>query len=356
MRLIIDARMMGAGNTRGIGRYIEETLAAMRPMLPADWEVVLLQNRIRWYTIAEQIIWPFIIRKAKPDLLWVPHWNVPLLYRGKLAITIHDLLLLHQPASAKASTRHPFIAKLKRFGHRLVLNHAVRQSCVIFVPTHAVADDVINFYPSAKSKLIVTGEGLTQFPEPIAPPVSKMPAANFILYVGSSYPHKRVDLLIDAWKDIEANHPDLSLVITGEHDVFLKRHLDQVGTQHIPRVVFPGRMSNAELAWLFPRAKLFVFPSSFEGMGLPPIEALSAGCPVVCSDIPVLREVVPEMGTLFFRNGDKNDMITAIERGLSDNDRLRSEAVRGGLEAAARHTWKSTAEKTLEGLTHSCRA
>ncbi|MCC7522481.1 glycosyltransferase family 4 protein [Candidatus Uhrbacteria bacterium] len=356
MRLVIDARMMGAGNTRGIGRYIEEMLAQMRLMLPSGWEIVLQQDRIRWYSFAEQIIWPFILRKSKPDLLWVPHWNVPLLYRGKLAITIHDLLLLHQPTSAKASTRHPLIAHIKRLGHRIVLNNAVRRACVIFVPTHAVADDVASFYPDAKSKVIVTGEGLTQFPEPTAPPVSKMPAVNFILYVGSAYPHKRIDLLLEAWKDIAQNHPDLSLVITGEHDLFLKRHMDQVSTQSIPRVVFSGRMGNAELAWLFPRAKLFVFPSSFEGMGLPPIEALAAGCPVVCSDIPVLREVVPEMGTLFFRSGDKNDMIAAIERGLSDNDRLREEAARGGIEAAARHTWKSAAEKTLEGLKHSCRA
>ncbi len=356
MKLVIDVRMRGAGNTRGIGRYIEETLSAMKPLLPKEWEVVELDAPIRWYTVAEQTKWPSVIKNAKPDLLWVPHWNVPLLYRGKLAITIHDLLLLHQSSSAKASTRNPLVAFIKKIGHRIVLSNAVKHACVIFVPTNAVADDVAAFFPSAKSKIVVTGEGLTKLPAPSAPSgAANLADKSFLLYVGSSYPHKRVDLLIDAWSELAKSHPELLLVITGERDVFLERHMNRVRTQNLPRVIFPGRVSNAEIAWLFAHATLFVFPSSFEGMGLPPIEALSAGLPVVCSDIPVLREVVPESGVLFFRNGDKNDMIRAIEQALSESDRLRQNAVVGGDEARRRHTWNHTAECTLEGLQNACR-
>lgn len=356
MRLVIDCRMMGAGNTRGIGRYIEETLSAMKPLLPKDWEVVELDAPVRWYTFAEQTKWLTVIKQSKPDLLWVPHWNVPLLYRGPLAITVHDLLLLHQSASAKASTRNPLVALFKKIGHRLVLSRAMRQARVIFVPTHAVADDVAAFFPSAKSKILVTGEGLTALPAPIEPKTSEaLTGKKFLLYVGSSYPHKRVDLLLEAWKVIQKTHPEFHLVITGEHDVFLQRLLNLVRTQSIPRVIFPGRVTNAEIAWLFAQAELFVFPSSFEGMGLPPIEALSAGLPVVCSDIPVLKEVVPDQGVLFFRNGDKNDMIRAIEQALTNPDQLRRDAVAGGEQARLRHAWKDTARLTLEGLEKACR-
>jgi hypothetical protein len=153
MRLVVDARMMGAGNTRGIGRYIKEITDHIRPKLKQNDELVLLESSIPWYGLAEQLRFPSIIRAAKPDLLWVPHWNVPLLYRGPLAITIHDLLLRHQPASAKASTRGPIISWLKRLGHRIVLSNAIHQASIILVPTQAVADDIKNITHQHKRRL-----------------------------------------------------------------------------------------------------------------------------------------------------------------------------------------------------------
>lgn len=354
MRLVIDARMMGAGKTRGIGRYIEETVKHMRPLLKVDDEIVLLDAPIPWYGLAEQLRFPSIIREARPDLLWVPHWNVPLLYRGPLAITVHDLLLRHQPASAKASTRGPIISWLKRLGHRIILWNAINRASVILVPTNAVANDIKKYYPSSSRKLVVTGEGLSTGVSDrvsgFSPDHRPLKTDNYLLYVGSAYPHKRLDLLVDAWASISKKHPTLSLVITGKDDVFLLRIKSQVQNNGIGNVLFVGSPSDQELSTLYSHASAFVFPTSFEGFGLPPIEALSAGTPVVVSDIPVLKEVLPAEGVFFFKSGDKDGMIAAIERVLADPAKAKSEAARGGAEVRRRHSWNDSAARTLQAL------
>lgn len=348
MRLVVDARMIGAGNTRGIGRYIKELTDHIRPLLAQNDEMILLDPKIPWYGIAEQLRFPSIIRQAKPDLLWVPHWNAPLLYRGPLAITVHDLLLIHQPISAKASTRGPIISWLKRLGHRIILSNAIRRASIILVPTQSVANDIKEYFPSASGKLVVTGEGLSILPAP-ASGDSRL-TTHYLLYVGSAYPHKRLDLLIDAWSTLSSKHPNLSLVITGKDDVFLSRIKSTVEENRVERVLFVGPVDDQELSTLYANASVFVFPSSFEGFGLPPIEALSVGTPVVVSDIPVLREVLPIDGVFFFKSGDKDGMIDAIEVVLADLPKAESEAVQGEQEVRRRHRWEDAAARTLQAF------
>jgi len=346
MRLVIDARMIGAGNTRGIGRYIKEVTDHIRPLLAENDDMVLLQPTIPWYGISEQLRFPSIIRVSKPDVLWVPHWNVPLFYRGPLAITVHDLLLVHQPASAKTSTRSPIMSWLKRLGHRIILSNALRRASVILVPTQSVADDIKQYYPLTSSKVVVTGEGLSQLPASGSPTISD----KYLLYVGSAYPHKRLDVLVDAWSIMSRRHPDISLVITGKDDVFLSRIKSQVQNNGSDRVLFVGLVDDQELSTLYANATAFIFPTSFEGFGLPPVEALAAGTPVIVSDIPVLREILPTKGVFFFKLGDKDGMITAIETVLSDLPRAEAEAAEGGQEVRRRHRWEDTAKRTHEAL------
>ncbi|MCK9361501.1 glycosyltransferase family 4 protein [Patescibacteria group bacterium] len=352
MRIAIDARMMGAGNTRGIGRYIYETVEALKA-LGSDHEFVLLQPPIRWYTLAEQIKMPSVFREAKADLVWIPHWNVPLLYRGPYVITIHDLLLIHQPASAKASTRGPIIAWLKRVGHRVVLWNALRHAKAIFVPAQEVARDVAEHYPFAKEKIVVTGEGIAALPEPAAN--SGLLPTPYLLYFGSAYPHKRLDLLLKMWKTFSFAHPEYSLVIGGEQDVFMRRWMEEAKRQHLPRVHFPGRLSDEELSTFLAHAAVHIHPSSFEGFALPSLEALSLGCPTVAADIPILRELLPEQGVFFFKNGDADDMIRAIETVLVDRDEAAVAARLGGEGARARHNWNLVARKTLDAMMYASR-
>ena len=347
MRLVVDARMMGAGNTRGIGRYIKEMTDHIRPLLTKNDEMVLIDAKIPWYSIAEQWRMPRMISQYEPDILWVPHWNVPLLYRGPLVITIHDLLLMHQPASAKASTRSPVISWLKRLGYNLVLSNAISRASTIFVPTKSVANDLIYFFPKSRSKIAITGEGLSTLSSPQIPN-PKFQVSSYLLYVGSAYPHKRLDLLVDAWAELSKKHPELTLVITGKDDIFLSRIKMMVKNNRVDRVLFVGSVDDQELSVLYANAAAFVFPSSFEGFGLPPIEALAKGTPVIVSDIPVMREVLPEDGVFFFKSEEKDGMISAIEAVLADLPKAKSEAARGGQTVRERHQWEDAAKRTLK--------
>jgi glycosyltransferase involved in cell wall biosynthesis len=356
MRIAIDARMMGAGNTRGIGRYIEETVQALNSVEPRH-EFVLLQPPIRWYTLAEQLKMPAEFRRAHADVVWIPHWNVPLLYRGAFVITVHDLLLLHQPASAKASTRGFLVSRIKRIGHKIILWNALRRAKAILVPAHEVARDVTTMYPFTKDKVIVTGEGMSELTDhrkqstELSTVNCQLLSDHYLFYVGSAYPHKRLDMLLQAWSRLSVSHPKLSLVIAGEHDVFMKRVMDEAKRLNLPRVHFPGRLSDEELAAYLSHAEMHVHPSSFEGFALPSLEALSLGCPTVVADIPILREVLPTQGVFFFKNGAADDMIRVIETVLGDREAAHAAARLGREEAARRHDWNTVARRTLDAIT-----
>lgn len=363
MRIAIDARMMGPMNTRGIGRYVEELIRAMLPLAPDDQFILLTRNPeaspflgipnvehlkadIQWYSLREQLEMPRLLRQASADVVHVPHWNVPLRFsHPHLVITVHDLILLHQPKSAKASTRGPIVSSLKTFGHRLTLRHAIHQARVILSPTNFVTEDIKHFYPSSASKIVFTGEGLSPLP---LPDLARVPTSPFLFYVGSAYPHKGLDLLLDGWKELALRHPHLFLVLAGQEDVFMARYVARVHQEQIPRVTFPGRVTDSELAGFLSQAQAFVFPSTHEGFGLPPIEALSMGCPVVSSDSSCLPEVLPKEGVFFFRTGDKNDMIRAVDALLSQLAQARAAAQTVRSLIKEKYQWSKVAERTLE--------
>lgn len=374
MRIAIDARMMGALYTRGIGRYVEELIRAMLATESGHTFTLLVRSPERspflghpsvehvtadvpWYTVRESFAMSRLVRSACADVLHVPHWNVPLWTGIPLVVTIHDLILFHAPSSARASTRAPLVALAKRLGHRFFVRSAVVHAAALCVPTSHVAQDLTTFFPTAAAKTFVTGEGVTRFPLPDFAQTSPNP---FLLYVGSAYPHKRLDLLLYAWQALAPRYPCFSLIVAGEEDVFMARMVALARQLNLHRVHFTGRVTEAELAGLYTRAHALVFPSSLEGFGLPPIEALSFGCPVISSDAASLREVLPHDHATFFRSGDADDMIRAIESVLVQP--FPDPAARAAMAAsvASRHSWEKAAERTLDvyariGFLHASR-
>jgi len=376
MRICIDARMMGPENTRGIGRYIEELVRELLVLGTGDVFVLVTRTPVHpfaehpsvetlvadipWYGLAEQLKMPGVFRQAKADVVYVPHWNVPLLYRGPLVVTVHDLLLRHFPLSAKTSTRSWPMRQLKRLLYRVVVANAIGHARRILVPTEFVKSDLESLYPVAKGKTGVTGEGMPRFggfgpaagPDPGANPQG--PAApSFLLYVGSAYPHKGLDGLLAAWPKIIGSHPGLRLVLVGEKDVFMRRTEEQAAASGLEGVEFLGRVGDGELSRLYSSAKAFVFPTHFEGFGLPPLEALAHGCPVIASDIPVLREVLGKNGATYFRQGDSDGILQAVESVLAQPETNRAQARQTALGLQARHAWPRTARLTLEALRDS---
>ena len=363
MHIALDARMMGAGNTRGIGRYIEETV---RAVLEIDVDVrftlvvrdisvspFVLHPRVThviadvpWYSWREQLVLARTLEAIGADLIHIPHWNVPLALRAPFVVTIHDLLLLKQPTSAKVSTRNFLLRWVKWAAFRVVLDSALRRARCVFVPTKSVAADLLQLTKISADKVRVTGEGVTAFAG-IDPSVC--PIQSFLLYVGSAYPHKRLDLLLQAWNEIASRYPTHELVIAGEMDVFMEKlKASSLQPPASSLVRFLGRVSDAQLAALYERADVFVFPSSHEGFGLPPLEALSCGCPVVASDIPCLREVLPLAGVAWFRGGDLHGMISALEMTLADVSSAKRAVLSVSDWIHTQHTWKQSANSIVK--------
>lgn len=362
---------MGAKATRGIGRYIEELVRAMLEIAP--WHRYVMVTRLAnhpfvahssvetivadtpWYSLAEQMKMPRILKSAQADAIHIPHWNVPLTYSSdRLVVTIHDLLLRHESMSARSSTRNFITRSIKRLGYRFTLNHAISAAKKIVVPTTFVANDVASFYPRVASKLIVTGEGMPNLTtaglglsSKFQIPNSKLPTT-FLLYVGSAYPHKGlVDLLV-AWDKLARNYPDLHLIIAGEMDTFMKRMKSFATEKKLLRINFLGSVNDDELDDMYARATALVYPTHFEGFGLPPLEALAAGCPVISSDAPALRETLGSDGATFFHVGDVDGIIAAVEETLRDPTAARNARLAAMTRLAQQHSWKHAAQRTLE--------
>ncbi len=362
MRIFVDARMMGAATSGGIGRVIYGLLRELLRDSSIEWIVLIrrpeqmegvpmpaqvLVADIPWYGVGEQVALPWLIWRARADLVFFPHWNVPFLTPTPFVCFIHDLILLRHPQSAHVFLRHPLLARIKTFVQRVVLGFVIRRARSLLVPTQDVAAEIGHFFPVSRKKIAVVGEGID-----VLAPIDSVSlfSGRYFLTVGSAYPHKRLDLVLHAWKSLAAAFPDHSLALVGEMEGFregLARMAKELG---LSRVHFPGVVPDAALAGWYAHADLLLFPSEAEGFGLPPLEALSYGCPVLASDLPVLREVLPAAGVRFFRNGDLGDMMGTWKEVVRDLPRLRAEVTSVIPELFARHSWIEAARRVRSFL------
>lgn len=175
MRIIIDARFYGLENA-GLGRYTINLIDQLQKINSGNEYFVLLRkkyfNRLNFkanwqkvladiphYSLAEQVKLPGLIANLKPDLVHFLHFNVPVLYRGKFIVTIHDLLM-HKQRGKEATTLTPSRYLFKRLGYKFVFGLAVRRAVRVIVPSQAVKDEVAYYYKLDPDKIIVTYEGI----------------------------------------------------------------------------------------------------------------------------------------------------------------------------------------------------
>ena len=218
---------------------------------------------IPWYSFAEQIKLPSIFAREKLDLLHVPHFNIPIFYPGKIAVTIHDLTI-HRFSTARATTRGIPLYRLKRLVYRFVFWLAIKRAKVIFVPTEFVKKDLLGEYPWLdERKIIVTYEGVGEDIGAVEPTERRSPKEKsqtlysvksltlgnsdsvlsrydvrrpYFLYVGSMYPHKNLPRLVEAFRLVAEEYEDLSLVLVGKRDFFQERLKEEIeGPGNSPR-------------------------------------------------------------------------------------------------------------------------
>lgn len=355
MHIAIDARELRTST----GRYIERLLNYLQELdHENDYTVLLKPGDIAgWqtknehfravpcpheeFTFAEQIGLREQLDRLKPDLVHFGMVQQPVWYRGKVVTTIHDLTTVRFDNPAK----NQLVFKLKQQVYKYVIKRAAKKSTAVITPTEFVKSDVANFTHIDPSKIFVTLEAADPLSEN-ATPLPDLQNKKFIMYVGRPTPHKNLEHLIEAYSLLRAQHPDLLLVLAGKKDANYKRIEAGVREKLKGHIIFTDFISDGQLRWLYENCQAYVFPSLSEGFGLPGLEAMIHGAPVVSSNATCLPEVYGQAAH-YFDPLDVHGMSDAINEVLTDES-LRKTLIEAGKFQAAGYSWKRMAEQTLE--------
>ena len=300
--------------------------------------------RLLW----ENLILPGQARRARLDVVHSLGYIAPFALSGRSVVTVLDMIHYLHPHD---------VEPLKRLLWRVLFPLSLRRVDEIVSISRSVKKDIARFFPWAESKITPIPLGVNhalfnQAPSNKPVPFHTQNTQPFILSVASISPHKNIGTLFRAFARIRATAPDLQLVLVGMKTAASDDMLRLAHTLSIDRhVIFAGRILDRELVTLYQSARALVFPSLYEGFGLPLLEAMACGCPVIASDRSSIPEVVGN-AALLFNPENIDQLIELILRVLFSED-TRSEFKQLGIEQAARFTWETTASQTLD-LYRSC--
>lgn len=375
MKIGIDARLYGPLD-KGIGRYTQKIIQQIEHLDQENEYFIFLRREnfdllscakasegryvnphfhkiladYPLYSFKEQILLPLKLKKYHLDLVHFPHYNVPILYRGKFVITIHDLI--HLKFNRQATTRFWPFYFLKYLFSRLITRLAIKRAIKILTVSEFVKNQIISYYKVNPNKITVIYEA-TNMAKKILPTNIQYPISGiqypYLLYVGNAYPHKNLERLLQAFKLVTDKLPttNYKLILVGKIDYFYQRLKKMVQELKLDeRVIFAGAISDQELTNLYQNALAYVFPSLMEGFGLPGLEAMSHNCPVLSSNAGSLPEIYGK-AAFYFDPIDTNDIAEKIKKIITEPD-LREKLKKLGLEQVKKFSWKSCAEKTLK--------
>jgi len=365
VKIAIDARKW---RDYGIGTYVRNVVRHLARLdhettyllfcNPADEPVLrdLAENFVpvvdaaSGYGLREHVSIPLKLRRLRAELLHSPHYVRPLLCTVPSVVTIHDCIHLLFPQYLPNRMAYRYA--------RFVMGSAIRNSALVFTVSEASRADILRFYPATDpQKVHVVPNAIdAELLEDPGPEERERVReryqirGRFVLFAGNVKPHKNLERLIRAFARVrqQEGNEDLRLVVIGD-DVSryasLRRTADESGVRQDVR--FFGFVPHQTLAALYRMATLFAFPSLYEGFGLPPLEAMACGTPVVTSRISSLPEVVGD-GALLVDPYSEEEIAQAIARVLDDED-LRQRLVERGLERAASYSWERSVRQIHAG-------
>lgn len=355
--LTIDVRMIQAA---GVGTYIRQLVprvaAALRghsisligdsdDLKAFPWSrehpFRIINCKAPIYSIREQIELPVKIPE-ETALFWSPHYNHPLFYNGRLLVTVHDTFHLAMPE---------FVNGWHRRMYASIMFRAVRKKADgILCVSEFGKEQLLMFCPHGRQTVTVVYNGVDRgwrassaWPSPHPKP--------YILFVGNVKPHKNLRRLLDAFMLLEKKSCDLVIIgrregfITGDPE--LVRHASRMKEQ----VHFLGEIDHGDerLRHYYAGAEALVLPSLYESFGLPALEAMALGCPVIVSKVGGLPEVCGD-AALYVNPYDASDIAAQIKRILRDRT-LRDNLKQAGVARAEQFDWDRTATSTVEVIT-----
>jgi len=292
------------------------------------------------------------IRKDKADTLWMPMHNAPFFRskKMKIVVTIHDLAFKRFPKT---------FPKKDLFKLNFLTDLAVKKADKIIAVSKSTKRDILKFYPKIfpeKIKVIYHGFDAELFQKEISEDefnkvLSKFKIQNskFILYVGAIQPRKNLKTLIKAFEFLkqDSKNSDLKLVIAGGKAWSWEETIRTVkNSSEQESIIMTGKVSFEELAVLYKNAGIFVFPSLYEGFGIPVLEAFASGVPVIISKNSSLEEVGGG-AVEYFESLNENDLAEKIKKVLG-SDKLQKKMIERGEEQLKKFSWEKCARETLE--------
>jgi glycosyltransferase involved in cell wall biosynthesis len=338
--VVIDADVLGrqrTGDETYVAALLRELagapdlrLAAVtrRPgLVPEGIEPVELPARSQTLRMAARL--PQLLRRLRPALAHFQH-SLPLACPCPAVLTVHDLSFERDPSVMSVRDRMIF---------RAVVPRSARRAARLFAVSERTKRDLVELYRLPEEKIVVTPNGV----DPVFSRAGPAPDGDaYALFVGALQPRKDPATAIDALALV--GHGDLRLVLVGPDKggrAAAERAAERAGIRE--RVEFRGHVPQEELAALYRGAACLVFPSRYEGFGLPVLEAMASGTPVVATTAGALPEVAGDAAILV-EEQDAVALAGGIERALADRERL----VAAGLERAKRFSWTESARLTLE--------
>jgi glycosyltransferase involved in cell wall biosynthesis len=290
-------------------------------------------GRLFW----EQTALPIAAARLRLDVLFNPGFTAPILCGCPQVTVFHDLQHKRYPE---------YFRWFDLPAWRFFLYWSANVSCLVLADSDATAADLHHFYrlPADRVRTVPLGVAEDFFdlaarrkPEP------------FLLAVSTLHPHKNLDGLLRAFAEFRKHRPEFRLVVTGIHGFFtkeLKALRDQLALADT--VEFPGWIPREDLRNLYARAWAFLYPSKFEGFGLPVLEGMASGVPTACSSIEPLTSIAGG-AAIHFDPCDPHAIAEAMERIVADEG-LRARLAEAGPRRAAQFTWRETARRTVEAL------
>jgi glycosyltransferase involved in cell wall biosynthesis len=362
MRVAIDARKL---HDFGIGTYIRNLLRHLA-RIDQHTEYVLLCGEADLgvaaqlgpnfravlepspnYSVREQFHVPWVLRRERPDLYHAPHYVLPAAINCNSVVTIHDCIHLMFPQYLPNRMAYAYArAQMWTAAHR--------SDCILTV-SDASKRDILHLFNIPPEKIVVVYNAIDAHFSVTPPPdaVARVRERyqldhRFVLYVGNIKPHKNLVRLIEAFSELRAGDlEDIKLLIIGDEISKLPalRHAVHRHKLH-KHVRFLGYVPDDQLAVLYRLAAVFVFPSLYEGFGLPPLEAMASGTPVVVSNVSSLPEVVGDAAVLV----DPHDTDSIVDglREVLTNPARADDMRRKGLARAREFSWERSVARTLE--------
>jgi glycosyltransferase involved in cell wall biosynthesis len=312
----------------------------------------VIQKKFPFLWTQTRFVWE--IWKDRPDVLWMPMQALPILRRKdlKTVITVHDLAFKLFPDQFMKSD-------LRRLN--FYADYSIKRANKIIAVSKSTKKDILKFYPDIEEKKIrVIYHGFSQdvygkkySKEEISSVNSKnnIPSARYLLYVGAIQPRKNILVLVEAFEELKKKYSnnDLKLVLVGEPAWMSDNIFKRIKNSSVKKdIVLTGQVGFEDLSRIYQGASIFIFPSLYEGFGIPILEAFASEVPVICPSNSSFPEVAGE-AAFYFEDNDSYDLAIKIQKVLADEEQ-KKDLIAGGLLQLKNFSWEKCAQETLNYL------